>query len=150
LVLEPLLVSVHRDVSTYTVASKTILTYKRPANYFQQEFCTYTVLLRTATCVGTGGRPVITGGDLGDVVTMSGGGGSIHTGGGADRITVRTGGAGSVGGNTPVSAGDGNDKIDVADADSDETIRCGAGVDSVLADAVDVIASDCEQVTRVN
>ncbi len=41
----------------------------------------------------------------------------------------------------------GNDTIDAVDGEID-SIRCGAGQDSVKADAADVVAPDCESVTR--
>jgi hypothetical protein len=41
----------------------------------------------------------------------------------------------------------GNDTIDARDGEID-SISCGAGADAVLADAADVVAPDCETVTR--
>jgi hypothetical protein len=41
----------------------------------------------------------------------------------------------------------GNDTIDARDGEID-SITCGAGTDTVLADAADVVAPDCETVTR--
>jgi Ca2+-binding RTX toxin-like protein len=41
----------------------------------------------------------------------------------------------------------GNDTIDVRDGEID-SVTCGAGADTVLADANDVVAPDCETVTR--
>jgi Ca2+-binding RTX toxin-like protein len=50
-------------------------------------------------------------------------------------------------GNDTVDAGAGNDVIDVRGGGLD-TVRCGTGVDRVLADRRDVVASDCERVRR--
>jgi hypothetical protein len=41
----------------------------------------------------------------------------------------------------------GNDTIDARDGEQD-SVLCGAGDDTVQADAIDVVASDCEHVTR--
>jgi Ca2+-binding RTX toxin-like protein len=41
----------------------------------------------------------------------------------------------------------GNDTIDARDGERD-SVSCGVGEDTVLADAVDVVAGDCEHVTR--
>ncbi len=41
----------------------------------------------------------------------------------------------------------GNDTIDARDGEVD-SVTCGLGEDTVLADAIDVVASDCEHVTR--
>jgi hypothetical protein len=41
----------------------------------------------------------------------------------------------------------GNDTIDARDGEQD-SVMCGAGDDTVQADAIDVVASDCEHVTR--
>jgi Ca2+-binding RTX toxin-like protein len=42
----------------------------------------------------------------------------------------------------------GNDTIDARDGEQD-SVTCGIGEDTVLADAIDVVAGDCEHVTRV-
>ncbi|HTE63758.1 MAG TPA: hypothetical protein VK631_25595, partial [Solirubrobacteraceae bacterium] len=51
-----------------------------------------------------------------------------------------------------VDAGDGDDRmvdrINAGGADSPDRYTCGAGVDRVDADIADIVADDCEQVTR--
>lgn len=81
---------------------------------------------------GTSGRDRLVGGVGND---------SIVGGAGNDDIT---GGPGW----DAISAGDGNDVIDVRDGRADRLVRCGAGVDTVFADAADrrVIQRDCERV----
>jgi Ca2+-binding RTX toxin-like protein len=49
-------------------------------------------------------------------------------------------------GHDVVDAGIGRDTIDVTEATSPDTVTCGAGVDTVYADATDTIAADCENV----
>jgi hypothetical protein len=64
----------------------------------------------------------------------------LDGGDGADRIV---GG----GGKDIVFSGPGADRINVRDA-SQDTISCGGGVDTVIADLKDRASSDCEQVQR--
>jgi len=46
-----------------------------------------------------------------------------------------------------LSAGDGNDVIDVLNKPAGkDVVSCGSGFDRVLADRVDVVAPDCEKV----
>ena len=59
---------------------------------------------------------------------------------GADRIV---GG----GGRDTIVSGPGRDVIDARDSESD-TVRCGSGADTVLAERSDRVAADCEKVTR--
>jgi Ca2+-binding RTX toxin-like protein len=59
---------------------------------------------------------------------------------GADRVV---GG----GGRDAIVSGPGSDVIDARDRESD-TVRCGSGVDTVLADRSDRVATDCEHVRR--
>ena len=62
-------------------------------------------------------------------------------GAGNDRIDA-TAGPGDV-----VAGGGGNDVISARDGAADR-ITCGAGRDRVTADRADVVARDCERVTR--
>ena len=64
----------------------------------------------------------------------------LSGGGGNDRLAGRAG-------RDVLEGGAGNDVIDARDGEVD-TIRCGAGRDSVLADAGDRVAKDCESVRR--
>ena len=65
---------------------------------------------------------------------------TINGGPGNDRI---------FGGLDPdnVAGDDGDDRINVVDGTVD-TVDCGAGIDTVFADVVDVIAASCESVRR--
>ncbi|MBN9099031.1 MAG: hypothetical protein J0I49_13090 [Pseudonocardia sp.] len=97
---------------------------------------------------GAGGDDCILGGDGNDVLRggtgadeISGGAGNdVIDGGAGDDIT--TGGAGR----DVLTAGAGNDTVNVADGEVD-TVDCGAGVDTVVADRTDVLRN-CENVTR--
>jgi Tol biopolymer transport system component len=59
---------------------------------------------------------------------------------GADRVVAG-------GGRDAIVAGAGADVIDARDSETD-TVRCGPGVDTVLADRSDRVAADCEKVRR--
>ena len=104
---------------------------------------------------GLGGNDVITAsasrdhvnGGAGDDLIFGEGGVDTPAGGiGADRI---------IGGDDKdFIVGGGN--ADTIDSASDETLSpvadevdCGGGVDTVTADAVDIVAANCERVTRV-
>ena len=107
----------------------------------------------------TDGADNISGGDGNDALFGQGGNDNIDGDAGADRIyggpgndnidgddgnDVITGGSGS----DNISGNDGNDKIYARDGVKD-TITCGNGpMDTVDADKIDVIAKDCENVTR--
>jgi Ca2+-binding RTX toxin-like protein len=89
---------------------------------------------------GAGGRDTITGG-AGDDQLRGGKGNDVLSGGpGNDSIY---GGPG----NDSIEAGAGDDFIDARDGEADQ-IDCGSGNDTVLADAIDTVASNCETVTR--
>jgi hypothetical protein len=80
---------------------------------------------------GTPSADDIRGTPLRDLIDGRGGGDKIVGGGGDDRI----------------SGGPGNDAIASKDRYSD-TVRCGPGVDSVVADYRDRVDRDCEHVRR--
>jgi hypothetical protein len=68
--------------------------------------------------------------------------------GGSNNDTI-TSHAGNIAGNW------GNDRIDVTGSTrwnppSPSTVTCGPGIDTVTADPIDIIADDCENVTRVS
>jgi hypothetical protein len=89
--------------------------------------------------VGTPHDDTILGGRGNDAIFGMGGYDRIYGGGGNDVITV-------VGpGGARISAGTGSDTIYAQDGYRD-TIDCGAGRDRVVADAIDLIKPDCEQV----
>ena len=76
---------------------------------------------------GSAASNALTGGPGDDTLTGAGGDDTIEGGTGADSI----------------DGGDGSDTLRARDGFSDH-VSCGAGTDSVDADAVDVLASDCE------
>jgi RTX calcium-binding nonapeptide repeat (4 copies) len=122
------------------------------------------------TITGDIGANSLAGGDGSDFIAagagddvLDGGGGNDTLDGGSENDTIRggtgadqlIGGAGAdllVGGAGPdaISGGDGNDTISAADGVA-ETINCGAGVDTVVADLGGGGATDtrigCENVT---
>jgi myo-inositol-hexaphosphate 3-phosphohydrolase len=61
----------------------------------------------------------------------------------ADGADVLTGGFGK----DTLEGGGGNDQLGARDGVAD-TVRCGPGVDTVTADTVDSVSSDCESVSR--
>lgn len=99
--------------------------------------------------VGTDRPDYIPGGGGDDQLFGRGGSDTIVGGAGDDRLD---GGAGNdyldAGrGVDRISAGPGSDTVLAADGEADR-ISCGAGNDRVIADPVDVVAADCEAVTR--
>ena len=87
------------------------------------------------------GDDLILGSDRDDALTFSGTGNDrLFGGAGNDRIT---GGAGR----DAIDAGAGDDRVLARDRTRD-TIRCGVGRDTVVADRVDALARDCEIVRR--
>jgi hypothetical protein len=82
---------------------------------------------------GTGGTAAITGSDAGNILDIDGGGGTIVGGLGSDRL----------------AGGPEADMIDARDGFADR-VSCGQGTDSVKADQLDEVASDCENVSVEN
>jgi len=80
----------------------------------------------------------VTGGAGGDALTGSAGANAL-TGNAGDDVLDGAGGA------DVLRAGDGNDAVQARDGATDD-IACGAGDDTVVADAFDTIAADCEHV----
>jgi len=82
---------------------------------------------------------------------ISGGSGNdrLRGGTGDDRIIGQAGNDSMKGnsGRDSLSGNSGNDRIDARDRQSDR-IRCGAGRDTVVADRIDRVGSDCERVRR--
>lgn len=92
--------------------------------------------------------------DLGDEIDGKGGNDVIEAGYGDDRIVGGPGqdainaDAGSGACNFLVCRGPyGNDHVNVRDGEKD-SVTCGVGTDTVIADPIDEIAGDCENVDR--
>jgi hypothetical protein len=101
------------------------------------------------TLAGTAAARTIVGTSGGDRITGTLRADSIFGGAGADRLS---GGAGadflSGGpGRDDLDGGPGNDRI-AAQYDVRDRVTCGPGVDTVTADLVDSVASNCELVSR--
>ncbi len=96
--------------------------------------------------VGLSGNDRINGGAGNDLIFGEAGNDRLDGGVGADRI---------VGGDGVdiISGGSGSDFIDSASDEGLGPLRdevdCGSGIDTVIADALDKVASNCENVTRV-
>ena len=83
--------------------------------------------------------------------TITGGGGSDHLYGDAGNDTLN----GELGNNymeggpgtDTINGWNGNDTINVVDSELDH-VKCSGGTDTVQADAIDDVATDCENVTR--
>jgi Ca2+-binding RTX toxin-like protein len=85
---------------------------------------------------GGSGANSLNGGGGSDTIDGLGGDDVLSGGAGADRITGGTG-------DDAISGGGGNDTILARDS-SPDTIKCGSGVDTVIADPADSVAADCE------
>jgi Ca2+-binding RTX toxin-like protein len=95
---------------------------------------------------GTDRDDTIDGGAGNDNITGGYGNDVIVGGPGQDKIVAdRDGRCNEL--HCDLSPGSASDTIDAADGEVDN-ISCGAGQDSVKADAADVVAPDCETVTR--
>src|SRR4051794_35722331 len=89
---------------------------------------------------GAGGDDTLSGGDAADSLTGASGDDSLSGGDGADAIDPGTGA-------DTVDAGPGDDVVHARD-EARDTIACGDGADTVVADAYDSVAADCESVDR--
>lgn len=124
---------------------------------------------------GTDGDDIATASEVGNRAELTGRGGNdklkgtdrddvIDGGAGADDITAGYGNDAIVGGpgqdkivadrdgrcnemHCDLSPGSASDTIDAVDGEVDN-VTCGPGTDAVKADAADVVAPDCESVTR--
>lgn len=95
---------------------------------------------------GTDSADVIDGGPGADDITGGYGNDTIVGGAGPDTIVGdRDGRCNEM--HCDLSPGSSADAIDAVDGEVD-TISCGPGTDTVKADAIDVVAADCETVTR--
>jgi len=101
---------------------------------------TLTGTARNDTLRGLGGNDLLRG--LGGADTLVGGPGNdrLLGGDGVDRLV---GGSG----HDRFAGGAGNDRIEARDGERD-TVDCGAGRDTVIADKLDVVGKNCEQATR--
>lgn len=107
-----------------------------------------------AELIGNGGNDVLKGADGADRLDGGAGADDLDAGFG-DDVVVGGPGADSIAGDR--RGGDcgplwcklpyGNDTIDARDGERD-SVTCGAGQDTVSADLVDVVAPDCETVSR--
>jgi hypothetical protein len=86
------------------------------------------------------GNDTVTGGPTNNGLTGGAGNDTLAGAAGDDTID---GGVGQ----DSLDGGDGADTLLGRDATADQ-VACGAGVDSVVADAVDAVALDCEQIDR--
>ncbi|HET6509600.1 MAG TPA: hypothetical protein VFG42_22575 [Baekduia sp.] len=108
-----------------------------------------------AELFGKGGNDQLKGTDRDDVIdggpgddTITGGYGNDTIVGGPGRDTImgdRDSRCNEL--HCDISPGSANDTIDAVDGEVD-TISCGPGNDTVKADAIDVVAADCETVIR--
>jgi Ca2+-binding RTX toxin-like protein len=94
---------------------------------------------RADRLIGTAGNDVIHGRGGNDLIDGRAGNDKLYGDGGNDTIV---GGPGR----DSIFGGAGNDTINAADGERD-VIDCGAGTDTVVADAIDVVRN-CEHVTR--
>lgn len=92
-------------------------------------------------------RDFVAGGDGQDLLVGSAGADELYGGSGNDRIIS---GPYEDAAEDAVNGGDGNDNISVANLPaSRDTATCGIGADTVVADSLDQIANDCEDVERI-
>ncbi len=94
-----------------------------------------------AVVLGGPGADAISGGPLADELAGETGDDNLQGGAGDD---ILDGGLGA----DRAAGGPGDDTLRMRDGIADE-VSCGDGLDTVLADTVDSVAADCEQVTRV-
>ena len=112
------------------------------------------------TLLGGPGKDIVNGGNLqepfgGDKKLVGGGGNDAVQGGlGPDNMLAQEGNDFLLGGEfgppaakDTLTAGDGNDVIDVFNkTPGKDLVACGAGIDRVFADRADAVAPDCEKV----
>ena len=80
------------------------------------------------------------GGDGDDKLTGSAGPNTIDGGLGGDRIT-------GAAGRDALFGDEGDDVVDAQDGESDR-IECGPGTDTAAVDLIDIVASDCEKISK--
>ena len=98
---------------------------------------------------GRGGRDALSGRGGADLIAGDGGADTIQGGPGDDTLLGGTGSDKITGGRgaDTIIAGEGNDLVSARDHEVDR-VYCGLGRDRVDADAIDVVASNCETVKR--
>ena len=98
---------------------------------------------------GNAGANTLRGGVRGDTLRGLGGNDSLYGLAGNDRLYGGSGNDRLFGGTgrDMLDGGPGNDTISARDKTRD-TIKCGAGRDTVTADRTDTVARDCERVSR--
>ena len=105
--------------------------------------------LPPTTKTGTAGPNTLRGSARADTLRGLGGNDSLYGLAGNDRLFGGSGNDRLFGGTGRdlLDGGTGNDVISARDRNRD-TIRCGAGRDTVTADRIDAVARDCETVNR--
>ena len=91
--------------------------------------------------VGTNGNDRLVGTAKADTISGRGGKDVILAGAGPDSVVAGAG-------RDSVDAGAGNDLVAIEYDGARDTVRCGRGLDTVTADLVDTVATDCELVGR--
>jgi uncharacterized delta-60 repeat protein len=101
------------------------------------------------TKTGTAGANTLRGTARADTLRGLGGNDKLYGAAGNDRLFGGSGNDRLFGGlgRDLLEGGIGNDTISARDSARD-TIRCGRGRDVVIADRIDIVARDCERVTR--
>ena len=101
--------------------------------------------------IGTNADNRINALDGKDFVMGMGGNDTLNGGNNSDRLNGNWGNDTLVGGgNSDLLLGRvGNDTLNAVDSQKD-TLFCGLGRDRAIADAIDIVASDCETIRRVN
>ncbi len=107
----------------------------------REDSATITVGIAMSVLAGTGADRVTSGSGADE---LDGGTGNDALVGGAGNDVI-VGGPGA----DELDGGEGDDRIGASDGEAD-TVRCGAGTDTVEADGSDTVAEDCEVVTRTS
>jgi Ca2+-binding RTX toxin-like protein len=104
---------------------------------------------RADTLSGTGRNDLLRGLGGNDLLRGLAGNDILLGGSGNDRLLGGPGNDRLVGGagRDRLSAGPGNDRLEARDGEKD-TVDCGGGSDTVLADKRDVVSKNCERVSR--
>ncbi len=116
-------------------------TYKANDGTDDSNTATVTITVNDGCTInGIEGGDVLQGTSGGDVIRGKGGNDSISGFSGNDRITGDFG-------NDTISGGSGRDRISARDRARD-SINCGSGIDTIIADRIDNVSRTCERVSR--
>jgi Ca2+-binding RTX toxin-like protein len=112
-------------------------------------FCAQGTTNPSYCSTGGGGNDRMFGGPGADVIDGEGGADRLYGDAGKDRVNGGGGNDRIFGGADAddLSGGAGADEIHSRDSARD-TVRCGAGRDTVVADRKDKVSGDCEKITR--